>query len=46
MTPKSMLFETDLTEPRNCVFKAENERSALTCILISLESKLVPEEKF
>lgn len=41
MVLRSVSFETDQTEPRNCIFKAENEFSILTFILLRLEIKKV-----
>lgn len=45
MVPRSMWYETDLTEPKNCVFKAKYEFSILTFILLKLKSKIVPLRK-
>lgn len=41
MVLRSVSFETDQTEPRNYIFKAKNEFSILTFILLRLEIKKV-----
>lgn len=41
MVLRSVSFETDQTEPRNYIFKAKNEFSILTSILLRLEIKKV-----
>lgn len=40
-----LFFLIDLTEPRNCVFKAAKEFSILPFISFSLESQSVPQRE-